>query len=151
MEKFKSVDELLNFAISKEQEAAEFYTDLSKQVSSSAMSEVFLSFADEERGHKSKLESIKAGKRGMPAPKKIQDLKVGDYLVDVEATQGMSYQDALILAMKREKASYRLYNDLAEIAETADLRNTMLALAQEEARHKLRFEIEYDEQILEEN
>ena len=37
-------------------------------------------------------------------PKQIQDIKIGDYLTDVEPHEGMSYQEALIVAMKKEKA-----------------------------------------------
>jgi len=53
--------------------------------------------------------------------------------------------------MQREKASFNLYNNLAAIADDEDLRSTFLALAQEEARHKLRLETIYDEQILTED
>ena len=74
-----------------------------------------------------------------------------DFLVDIKATGDMSYQDALILAMKKEKSAFKLYSDLAGIAPNSDLKNVFLALAQEEAKHKLRFEIEYDDNILKEN
>ena len=62
----------------------------------------------------------------------------------------MSFQDALVLAMKREKKAFKLYHDLSEIAPN-DLKDTFLALAQEEAKHKLRIELEYDNVILTEN
>jgi rubrerythrin len=68
----------------------------------------------------------------------------------VDTEGDFNYQRTLILAMKREKASYKLYIDLAESTDDAGLKSTMLALAQEEAKHKLRFEIEYDENILKE-
>jgi len=63
----------------------------------------------------------------------------------------MEYQDALIVAMKAEKAAFRLYSDIAGTTDNADLRGTFEALAQEEAKHKLRFEIEYDDRVLREN
>jgi rubrerythrin len=53
--------------------------------------------------------------------------------------------------MKKEKASYKLYFDMASSVESETLRQTLLGLAQEEAKHKLRLEIEYDQQILKEN
>ena len=55
------------------------------------------------------------------------------------------------VAMKKEKAAFRLYTDLAASTDDADLKATLLLLAQEEAKHKLRFELEYDEQILKDN
>ncbi len=63
----------------------------------------------------------------------------------------MDYQNALILAMKKEKAAYRLYLNLAAVAEAEELTNIFLYIAQEEAKHKLRFEIEYDDVVLKEN
>jgi len=90
---------------------------------------------------------VKAGKKLMSAGAKVQDLKVGDYLVEVEPQDDMEYQDALILAMKKEKAAFKLYVDLAASTENERLRQSFLALAQEEAKHKLRFEIEYDDMM----
>jgi rubrerythrin len=56
----------------------------------------------------------------------------------------MSYIDLLVLAIKKEEAARKLYTDLATIAKEQKLRDIFLKLAQEEANHKLRFEIEYD-------
>jgi rubrerythrin len=53
--------------------------------------------------------------------------------------------------MKREKTAFKLYSDLAAIIQDANLRKVFLSLAQEEAKHKLRFELEYDEHILTDN
>lgn len=82
------------------------------------------------------------------AEQKITDLKIGDYLVDVEPSPDIDYQEALILAMKKEKASFKLYNDLTAATEDSDLQSLLLGLAQEEAKHKLRLEVEYDENFL---
>jgi rubrerythrin len=53
--------------------------------------------------------------------------------------------------MKAEKAAYTLYNSLAEATDNGELKKLFLMLAQEEAKHKLRFEVEYDEVVLAEN
>jgi rubrerythrin len=150
MKEYSSVDKILDFAVAKEEESAEFYADLARRVEKPWMRRVFEEFSREEVGHKEKLLGIQRGKTLLPAEGKVLDLKIGDYLVDVEPTADMEYQDALILAMKKEKASFRLYSDLAETTDDASLRATFLALAQEEAKHKLRFEVEYDEYILKE-
>jgi rubrerythrin len=61
----------------------------------------------------------------------------------------MTYQEALLFAMKAEKAAFVLYTKLAEVTSDAGLQRVFRNLAQEEAKHKLRFEIEYDDHILE--
>jgi len=148
----KNVDEILDYAIDREQEAHDYYLSLADRSKRPGMDLLFKQFAGEELGHKRKLESIKAGKRIPAKAKKVMDLKIAEYVVDVDDQGGdISLQDALILAMKREKASFRLYTDLAASVEDEEVRVVFLGLAQEEAKHKLRFEVEYDEVILTEN
>ncbi len=148
MTEFGSVDDILNFAIEKEEEANKFYLDLAGKMDRPVMRQVFEEFAAEEQKHKEKLLEIQLGKTLLIAGEKVMDLKVGDYLVDVAPNPDMDYQEALILAMKKEKASFRLYNDLASKTDDGNIRALMLSLAQEEAKHKMRLEIEYDEHFL---
>jgi rubrerythrin len=151
MQQWTSVDEVLDFAIKNEEEAAQFYTDLSGKMDRPWMAKIFKEFAQEEVGHKNKLLEIKAGKRLMPAEKKVLDLKIADYLVPVEGDSELDYQGALVLAMKKEKKAFMMYTDLAGSVDEEELQQTFLALAQEEAKHKLRFEVEYDQYVMSEN
>ena len=84
-------------------------------------------------------------------PEKVANLKISDYVVDVDPDEELDYQRALVLAMKKEKAAFKMYIDLAENAPNDRIKNTFLAIAQEEAKHKLRFEIEYDDLVMEDN
>jgi rubrerythrin len=149
MERFESADEILDFAIAREIEANQFYTELAEKADNPAMRKVFAGFAKEEAGHRAKLEAVKRGERVIKA-ESVRSLGIADYVVDIEPKKDMSYADVLVVAMKKEKAAYRLYLDLAAIAEAEELTDTFLALAQEEAKHKLRFEIEYDDYVLKE-
>lgn len=149
MAELSSVDEILDFAIGKEKEAYQFYTDLAGRMEKPWVREIFKEFAQEELGHKANLLAIKEGKLLAPVEGRVLDLKLADYLIDVEPSPGMDYQQALILAMKAEKAAFKLYTDLAAKTNDVSLRSILLTLAQEEAKHKLKFEIEYDEYISE--
>ena len=151
MSNFESVDAALDFAIGKEIEARDLYASLAARMNRDDMREVFLEFSREEDGHRAKLEAVKGGKQLVHAERKIQDLKIGDYLIDVEPSDNMTYQEALILAMKAEKAAYKLYSDLAAQATDGAMQALFNGLANEEAKHKLRFEREYDDNILTEN
>jgi len=146
-----TVEKILDFAIASEEHAAKFYTNLANKMSREHMKGAFLGFAEEERGHKAKLLAIKDGKQMLAAEQRVLDLKIGDHLVEVELSAELDYQEALILAMKTEKAAFKLYHDLASATDDPDLKATLLGLAQEEAKHKLRFEIEYDDDFLKEN
>ena len=146
-----TAEEVLDFAIDREQEAYDFYMGLAVKSDSPAMKHTFEQFAGEEAGHKRKLESVKAGNKLISSGGKVLDLKIAEYTVDVDADGELDYQGALIVAMKKEKAAFRLYSDLAAAMSDAGLRDIFLGLAQEEAKHKLRFEVEYDDVILAEN
>jgi len=151
MREFKSVEEIIEFAIGEEAAAASFYRDLATKMDRAWMKETFAQFAREEDGHKAKLEKIQAGAMPTPPAEKVMDLKIGDYLVDAEPSADLDYQQALIIAMKKEKVAFRMYSDLASVTDDQAVRDILLSLAQEEAKHKLRFEVEYDDIILQEN
>ncbi len=151
MKEFKSADDILVFAISQEQNAVDFYTGLAKDARNEEMKEVFLEFAGEEIKHKQRLTRIREeGVFTMPE-QQVADLKIGDYIADVKAAPDMSYEEALIVAMKREKSAFKLYSNLAGRAPNDQLKEIFLSLAMEESRHKLRFELEYDDYVLREN
>lgn len=151
-ERFESVEAALDFAIGNEVEANGFYLELAQKMAVPAMKQVFEEFAAEELGHKARLEAVKRGSRPFGAMReRVQSLGLADYLVESPPQAEMTYAEALILAMKKEKAAYRLYLDLAAAAGAGELADLFRSLAAEEARHKLRFEIEYDDVVLKEN
>jgi desulfoferrodoxin-like iron-binding protein len=148
---FESASSILDFAIEKEGEAREFYLEWAAKLEAPNLKELFRAFAGEEQKHKEKLERMKAGSSFQPAAGKVTDLKIVDYLVDVVPTPDMEYQEALIIAMRREKSSFKLYTDLAAMSVDEGTRTLFLSLAQEEAKHKLRMETEYEKDIYREN
>ncbi len=150
MSDWNNLDEILDFAIEREQEAGEFYLQLAGDVEDPNLSTFFRDLARVEMGHKARLERIKLEGAVKSSRRKILDMQMADYLVDVVPSPGMDYQEALILAMKREQSAYKLYSKLAAITEEP-LRKIFLSLAQDEASHKMHFELEYDERILTEN
>ncbi|MBM3403283.1 MAG: rubrerythrin [Bacteroidetes bacterium] len=152
MKAFTSITDILQFAIGQEQEAVDFYLSLSGQAKSDDMKEVFNSFAKEEMTHKSRLTNIlETGISDLPV-EKIADLKIVDYLVKEEGDKSsMTYSDALILAMKKEKSAFKLYMALYERVSDPGMKQLFLSLAMEESKHKLRFELEYDDVVLREN
>jgi len=151
MGKNDSIEKILNFAIEGEIEAYEFYKDLASKMDNPTMKKVFEDFAAEEQGHRKLLEEARKGKTVNIGGEKIADLKIAEYAVDIVPTPDMDYQTALILAMKKEKKSFQLYSDLAAATKDPTARKLFQSLAQQEAKHKLRFELEYDEVVLKED
>jgi rubrerythrin len=151
MKEFDSINDILDFAIGKEQSAVDFYNDLASKLPNEVMRKVFEEFAQEEMKHKAKLIAIKEQGIFEVTTEKIMDLKIADFTAKKQPEPNMTYQDALIVAMNNEKHAFKLYSRLAEKAPTAELQSLFMMLAQEESKHKLRFELEYDEYVLREN
>lgn len=151
MKTFSSLDEILDFAMNSEQEAVDFYTQLATQQKNQQIREVFLEFAREEVNHKARLQKIKDERLFDMEVEKVTDLKIADYVVRAKPSANMEYADALVLAMKKEKAAFKLYTALAERTDNLELSKVFKALAIEESKHKLRFELEYDEYVMREN
>ena len=146
---FENLDAIIDFAIEKEKEAAEFYAGLSKEEAFSGTGEMFEEFSREEQKHQKMLEDFKA--KGFAAGVEdykfewITDIKRSDYVVDLEYEPGMGYNDILMLAMKREEKALKLYNEFLDKAETEDGKTLFKMLCQEEAKHKLALETMYDD------
>ncbi|MFC2173257.1 ferritin family protein [Acidobacteriota bacterium] len=147
-----SVDEILDFAIQNEQSAVDLYTDLAKKIDRPEASAIFLEYADEERAHKAKLEKVKSGKTFLNSNEPVLDLNITYYSVEQqEIGDKPDHQAVLLYAMNLEKAAFKLYSDLAAKTDNEDVKDLFLGLAKEEAKHKLRFEVEYDQEILTHN
>jgi rubrerythrin len=143
-----TVDEVLDYAIDQEQQAADFYASFAARAEKAGMKKLLLEFAEEEKSHKERLLAVKTGERKLTPKKEVLDLKISDYLVEVDASDNISFQDALIVAMKKERAAFQLYSDMAERVPDSNLRQVFVGLAKEEAKHKLFFETEYEEHVL---
>lgn len=143
VKKFRFVSEVLDFAISREIDARNFYVKLAGLVKKPEMVKVLSDLAAEELEHKAKLEAVKAGKSEI-GEQEAGKLDIVDYTKDVELHPKMSYVDLLVVGMKKEETSRKLYTDLAAIVPKQELKDIFLKLAREEAEHKLRFEFEYD-------
>ena len=151
MGRFGSVAEALDFAINEEAGAEAFYTRLAREARSADMRLVFEQFAREESTHRHRLVGVKDGGGLLDATERVTELLVADYRVEREDTGAETYQGALLLAMQKEKAAYRMYTDLARATPSPELQVLFRGLAQEEANHKLRFELEYDTWVSPEN
>ena len=144
---FESFEDIIRFAIEKEEEAVDFYREASRQERYSGAKELFEEFAQEEVKHRTLLEGFLKGERAVSDYKFewIPDMKRSDYIVGVNYEKGMSYPEILRLAMKREEGSLALYNLLERKTEEEDLVKVFQMLSQEEAKHKLALETLYDD------
>lgn len=138
--------ESLEFAIAREIEANRFYLAIAERVADPEIRKVIEGLAEEELEHKAKLE-MEVMKLGGTINTDIDTTPV-DYsryiISNVDAPLDMDYKDVLLLAMEKEEASFRTYVNLIAMAKEKESREVLFGLAEEEVRHKLRFQTEYD-------
>jgi rubrerythrin len=144
----KQFKEMIQFAIGREIDAINFYTQAKNMVKHSGTKELFSDFAKQEDGHKKKLEGVLAGKVDVAKIEKVPNLKISDYMVDGELRSDIPYADILRIAMKREERSVKLYTDLKEQNQDVALNSLFTFLIQEESKHKYALEKIYDDEIL---
>ena len=143
MKDTESNTEVLELAISREEDANRFYRILATKAKDPAMRKVLEGLADEELTHKAtlELEMMKLGYVVQPLARENDD-EDDDFRDKPEIE--MSYADMLVMAIEKEEASYRLYVDLIGRVTNEAWRETLMALAEQEVKHKIRFELEYD-------
>jgi rubrerythrin len=144
-------EEVINFAIEREYEAALFYRNLQNIVKQPASKSMLKDLEDMELGHAEYLKNISnQGIEEFQIPK-LLDLKISDYMVDNVPQGETTNQEILVIAMKREEAAKQMYLKLAGEFEAQETKNLFLKMASEEAKHKLMLESLYDDEFLTEN
>ena len=142
-------EEIINFAIEKEVEAAAFYENLASKVKNPVMKDAVLSMADEERKHQRILSNLTPKQVSGFSEPDIEDLKISEYMVEPPVTEDLKYPDLLLLAMKREEKAHQMYADLEKRAADEATRKVFSLLKSEELKHKRKLEGEYEDNVME--
>lgn len=140
-----SDNEIFKLAIHREIEAYHFYMALAERVDNPDIRKTLEELAAEELDHKAMLE-LELMKTGQTVPLQ-QELPgpSGTYIISNTDSQfDMDFKDILLLAIEKEEASFRTYINLIPNVHNPQSRELLLALAEQEVKHKLRFEIEYE-------
>jgi rubrerythrin len=148
-----SINEILDFAIENEEEAYSFYMRMSERANDKVMTEVFLEFAAEEKKHKERLILVKENRYLDENEKITEEIDKEESLTyeDLNPALSLSYRQALTIAIQKEQASFKLYKMLANIAPSNYAKSLFDSLAEEEAKHRNRFQQEYDNFIINNN
>ena len=148
MIKFGSMEEILTFAINKEEASYLFYTDMARTTADKAVSRLFADFAKEELDHREqlRLEIMKMGKV-VSTDDDWSDRTRAGYIVESDLPEDFSYIDALKLAIAKESAAFKLYIDLLRLTEDEEAIEMFTALAEDEVRHKIKFESAYEKHM----
>ena len=145
----KSYEEIIKFAISREEAAIDTYGDMSEKAKMPGLRELLIELQNEERNHKKLLEDISSEQIATFKTEDVIDLKISDYLTEEPPSDDMTFQDLLIIAAKKEQEAVELYTKLGEGSENEELKKLFDFLITQEKSHKLKLESEYEKHVLE--
>jgi len=143
---FKSIPEILRFAIGKEKASRQFYNDVAVRVKNPITQSVFEAIGLEEQKHVEalELELMKLGITVAVDAEPDEDEKRWFKTVEMDAdAENMDYREAMLIAIQKEKAAYKLYMEVLDMVQEPEFRDIFRQLAEEEMRHIVQFEREY--------
>lgn len=147
MGEMTTIGEILEFAIGRESEAVDLYMAMADRVKDPAIEKFFEDLVAEELEHKSRLE-LEVMKEGLVARTVgVLPATSGDKaIIDLDRVGAeMSYSEALDLAIRKERLSFRLYAQLSGLIREPEPRETLLSLAEQEVKHLIAIEDLYRE------
>jgi len=143
-----SVSDVVDFAIKKEEKAMEFYRKCSEWAKNPGIKEFFDEMVTEEQSHRDMLRKLDPLNLDKIELREVENLKISDYLMDVTFSDEITYQDALILAMKKEEKALAFYSGWKNKCMSEKASKLFQILENEEEKHKRKLEKLYDEDIL---
>lgn len=141
----KTVSEIIDLAIQREEEAFAFYMDMYGKVSESAVKDTLEYIAAEEKKHREFLVRYRDGGYGVDSLRMNDpiDYRIAEHLNEPEVTPEMRSEDVYLVAAHREHRSHAFYSDLAGLHTDGELNEMLLKIASEELKHKEKMEYLY--------
>ena len=148
---FVSLEEIIKFAVQREEIAYQLYTDAAAKSTSISTRKMFEEIAAEEASHKDVFSKIDVALLHQESARKQPHLNLSEYLADIELRPDMTYPEILRFAIKAEESAWKLYEAAALMTEDPKMKRTLQVFAEVEKGHKKRIEQVYDEHVLTEN
>jgi len=141
----KTVAEVLEMAIRREENAYDFYMDIHSKVQDAGVRDTVEFIAGEEKKHKAFLVAYRDGNYGADALRMtdVVEYKIAEYLEEPEISQDSRSQDIYLIAAHREGRSFQFYSELANMHADGELQTMLIKMANEELKHKEKMEYLY--------
>jgi len=141
----KTISEVIDKAIQREEEAYRFYMELYDQIDDKSAKNTLEWVAGEEKKHKAFLVDYREGKYGSKTLRMsdVVHYKIAEYQEDPEIAKDMKREDVFLVASHRESRSYQFYSELAEMHPRGEVRDMLDRMANEELKHKEKMEYLY--------
>jgi rubrerythrin len=135
-------DTIIERAIKNEEEAYDFYMELSRIVEEPNAKDTLLFLAQEEKGHKEFLLKYRQSGFAGEVPKTV-DYKIAEHLTKPDIAKDIHTKDVYLIAANREINAHHFYLGLAGLHPDGEVRRMLLRMADEELKHKEKMEYLY--------
>jgi rubrerythrin len=140
-----TLQSVIDLAIQREEEAHNFYLDLSNVVQDKAAKDTLKYLAEEEAGHKAFLVKCKEQMscEVVLRPDFPVDYKVAEHLKQPDIKKNMNSEEVFLIAANREINAHNFYKGLADLYPKGPVKELLLRMASEEMKHKEKMEYLY--------
>ncbi|MCU0235728.1 MAG: ferritin family protein [Acidobacteria bacterium] len=141
----QSLQSVIESAIKNEEEARTFYLGLHDLVQDALAKETLKFLAGEELAHKEFLQAYLKGEKKIAALPldTLIDYHIAQYTEKPDPKKNMNSSEVYLVAAHREWNSYNFYKSLAALQPEGELRAMLLAMADQELKHKEKVEYLY--------
>ncbi len=147
----KKYKDIMQFAIERELDAYDFYTRAKKNAKTAEEQSLFDQLSKQELAHKQKLEAMRPSWEELI---NLSSLVMDDYTINEslppDKQYHMEYQQILLLAMKKELLSVKLYTDMRRAVKDEERQKIFDMLIKEERAHGDILEHEYNTRVFSE-
>ena len=148
MEKFVTLDDVIKFAIEREDTAYKLYKRAAELSTSISSKKMFEELAAEEATHKDVFVKIDEDKAENHKLCTLPESSIAKYLGEVQFRADLCYNEILAYALKTEENAYQLYKAAAGMTDDPKLQKVLMRFADVELGHRRRLEVIYEERVL---
>jgi rubrerythrin len=146
--KFVTIEEVITFAVEREDVAYRLYKRAAELSTSIASRKMFEELAAEEATHKDVFSKIDEEKAENHKLCKLPESSIAKYMADVPFRENLSYSEILAYALKTEDNAYQLYKTAAGMTDDPRLQKVLMTFADVELGHRRKIEVLYEERVM---
>ena len=148
MEKFVTLEDVIKFAVEREDTAYKLYKRAAELSTSISSKKMFEELAQEEATHKDVFVKIDEDKAESHKLCTLPESSIAKYLADVPFRADLTYSEILAFALKTEENAFQLYKAAAGMTDDPKLQKVLMNFADVELGHRRKLEALYEERVL---
>ncbi|MEM4261065.1 MAG: ferritin family protein [Candidatus Woesearchaeota archaeon] len=133
----RTIKAVVNLAIKSEEQAYTFYNSAYKETKIKSAKILFKKLFEEEKKHKQRLLKIKKDPKNIVFKKtRLNHIRIAKSLIMTPLNEIYELRKIFMIAIKKEEQAFKMYKKMANNIKTKTIKNILVELAKQEAKHK---------------